>query len=66
MSLTDPALEEVRALRADVNRILGLLSGIAVKKESRVEQARRLGCHPTTLWRRERRARMKLMLEGRT
>jgi len=62
----DPILAEVRAMRADINRVLGILAGIAVRKDSRAEQARKLGIHPATLWRRERRARTKLMLEGRT
>lgn len=65
MSLPDSTLAEVRALRADVNRVLDLLAGIATRKESRAEQARRLGIHPTTLWRRQKRTATKLTLEGR-
>jgi hypothetical protein len=65
VSNADPTLAEVRALRAEVNRVLALLTGIAVRKESRAEQARRLGVHPTTLWRRQKRTATKLSLEGR-
>ena len=65
MSTAAPSPAELRELIDKVDKMIGLLTGIAVRKESRHEQARRLGIHPATLYRREKKARMKLMLEGR-
>jgi len=62
---TTPSPADIRELIDKVDKVLTLLTGIAVRKESRQEQARRLGVHPATLYRREKRARVKLMLEGR-
>jgi hypothetical protein len=57
-------MRAVRALDAKLERTLGLLTGLAVRKESRREQARKMKVHPSTLWRRERRAEIKAMSDG--
>ena len=44
--------------------MIGLLTGIAVRKNPATSR-RAPGIHPATLYRREKKARMKLMLEGR-
>jgi hypothetical protein len=57
-------MKAVRGLDANHERTLGLLTGLAVRKESRREQARKMKVHPSTLWRRERRAEIKAMSAG--
>jgi hypothetical protein len=64
MTSSDEILREVRALRADVARFIAIVAPLAVRQLSRAAQARKAGVHPSTLWRRERRAKAKLVLRG--
>lgn len=56
---------EVRQLRREFAEIREPILRVATKKDSRKQQAKRAGCHPSTLWRRERRERIRLMADGR-
>ena len=66
--LPDPIAEltaEVRAMRRELAEIREPVLRVVTRKESRKKQAKLAGCHPTTLWRRERRERFRLMAEGK-
>lgn len=56
-------LDEVRALRREVGNLLAIVGPLATRQLSRAAQAKKAGVHPTTLWRRERRARALLTLQ---
>lgn len=57
-------LREVRAIRAEQAKMLSLVAPLLTRKISRTEQAAQAGVSTTTLWRREKAAQRKLMLEG--
>lgn len=42
---------------------VGPIARIAVRADSRKEQARKAGVHPSTLWRREKREKQRLLVE---
>jgi hypothetical protein len=59
--------EEIASLRRELAEIKDMLApvlGLAVRKQSRKEQARKAGCHPATLWRREQKAKAALRVNG--
>jgi hypothetical protein len=49
---------------AELKAMLAPVLGLAVRKQSRKERARKAGCHPATLWRRERKAKAALRVNG--
>jgi len=56
-------LHEFRLLAAKVERFTQIVAPLATRRLSRAQQARAAGVHPSTLWRRERRASACVALE---
>jgi len=52
----------VSPLNAKLERMERLWNDLLVKRPSRKTQAKRAGVHPSTLWRREKRAEAKALL----
>lgn len=57
-------LARLDARQARIEAALGTVASLATRKQSRAAQAKKAGCHPSTLWRRERRARAQLAAGG--
>jgi len=56
---------ELASLRATVERIEKVITPFLVKRPTRKQQAKKLGVSPVTLWRREKKARLELLANGR-
>lgn len=59
--------DDLRRIEAKLDRVLDLCSAVAalaVRKDSRKQQARKAGVSRSTLWRRERAMRARLRVEG--
>jgi hypothetical protein len=54
-------LTRVEAMMRDLQ---GILMRTVLRADSRKKQAEKAGVHPSTLWRRERRERMRQMVAG--
>lgn len=58
-------LARLTALERKVDEIRDPILRVATRKETRKQQAKRLGVHRNTLLARERRERIRLMAEGK-
>lgn len=65
MSEVEQLREEVRGLRSDVKQLVELLVPIAVNGGTQSERARRAGVSRQTLWRRQQKARARILAAGR-
>jgi hypothetical protein len=57
--------EKLSSIEATLARMEKLWSDLNTKRVSRSVQAKRAGVHPSTLWRREKRAELELLANGR-
>lgn len=68
MNAAPTLADEVAALRAEIvpklARIEAVINELMVKRPSRAEQAKKLGVHPSTLWRREKRVALRQRVSG--
>lgn len=61
--MSEPTLAQIDERLARIEATLGTVAGLATRKLSRKQQAKKAGCHPSTLWRRERKARVQLIAD---
>lgn len=62
---TPDIAQELREIRKTLANLEGIVVRTILRKDSRTKQAKQAGVSRTTLWRRERRERLRQMAAGK-